>query len=313
MSTRPVSIDDTGHDTGHVPSLAMRTVVGLCSALPDAVMTRLFTKPIRRRRAELARRDLRNRHSVRETEVGLGRVSTIVPSAQRLAGRGAHVVLLHGGAYTMQDLPPHWDVVAMLLERDWTVSVVDYPLAPEHTVDQTLEMVLETWSMLAERHGPLHLLGDSAGGGLALVLLQHLRARSGPMPDRTVLLSPWVDLEMADAATIAADATDVVLPRAALLRCAEMYAGGRPLDDPVLSPLHGDLAGLGEVQAWVGTEELFWPQCRRLADLASAADGTRLELRVAAGLPHDWVLSPTPERRWLVDELTAFLRADERD
>ena len=41
------------------------------------------------------------------------------------------------------------------------------------------------------------LMGDSAGGGLALLLAQHLAAEGGARPpDSLVLLSPWLDVSV---------------------------------------------------------------------------------------------------------------------
>jgi acetyl esterase/lipase len=38
------------------------------------------------------------------------------------------------------------------------------------------------------------LVGDSAGGGLALAVALTLRDRGGPQPSHLLLVSPWVDL-----------------------------------------------------------------------------------------------------------------------
>lgn len=188
------------------------------------------------------------------------------------------------------------------------MSYVDYPLAPEHTVDDTVPMVVDAWQqVVASAGGPVDLAGDSAGGGLALVLLQRLRDLGLPMPHRSVLLSPWVDLVLDDPETLSEAPRDPVLSLLGLRGAARLYAGERDLADPWLSPLNGDLRGLGPMQAWVGTREMFLPQCRLLADRAATASGTDLTLHLGHGLVHDWALFPMPERELLVDAMLDYL------
>ncbi|MEN8707849.1 MAG: alpha/beta hydrolase fold domain-containing protein [Nocardioides marinisabuli] len=287
------------------PSWQARLAVRAFGLLPGAVVTHVFTHPPRLRTA-LVPRSLAAQHDVVVTDVAAGRVATVTP-----AGARDHVFFLHGGAYTLQ--AQHWPFLGRLLGRGYAVSLVDYPLAPEHTVEETLPMVRESWEQAlaaaarAGRPAPV-LMGDSAGGGLSLALLQQLRDEGAAMPRASVLLSPWVDAVMGDAGTVAADRLDPLLSRRALHGAARLYAGPHGLDDPRVSPGLADLSGLGRMLALVGTRELFWPQCERLAERAAQVEGTDLELRVREGLPHDWALFPgLPEQRDLVDELAAWL------
>ncbi len=286
-----------------MPSLSTRALCVGLRLLPDAAVAYAMTHPPRRRRTALAPRGTTRRHDVTEVEIDGRRVATARP---RSGGNGRHLVHLHGGAYTLED--QHWDFLELFVQRGWTVSLVDYPLAPEQTVADAVPMVVAAWEhVVAEAAGaPVMLSGDSAGGGLGLVLLQHLRDHDRPLPDRTVLLSPWVDLVMDDQETIDLARRDVLLSLPGLRGAAALYAGGRDLADPWLSPIHGGLHDLGSIQAWVGTAEMFVPQCRRLADLAASAPGTDLELRLGHGLPHDWALFPVPERAELVEEMDSF-------
>ena len=289
-----------------MPTLTTRALIAALHLLPDSVVSQAMTHPPRRRRASLAPRSVSRRHDVTEVEIDGHLVATARPRSGK-ADAGRHLVHLHGGAYTLQD--QHWAFLELWLELGWTVTLVDYPLAPEHTVDQTVPMTIAAWEHVVAGAGgtPIDLVGDSAGGGLALVLLQHLRDHGRPLPRRTVLLSPWVDLVMDDAATIAAADDDALLSLSGLRGAAALYAGDRPLTDPWLSPINGGLHDLGEVQAWVGTAEMFVPQDQRLADLAAAATGTTMTLHLGHGLPHDWALFPVPERAWLVAEMRTFL------
>ncbi len=275
------------------------------NGLVERVGARAFTHPPRRVWLPLVPRSLARRYDVTVTEHRPGRVVLARPRSGPSAGRAAgHLFFLHGGAYTMP--PFHWPFLTGFLDAGWSVSMVDYPLAPEHTVDETVPMVLDAWRT-ASATGPLALAGDSAGGGLALVLLQQLRDLGLPMPTRSVLLSPWVDLVMDDDATVAESKRDPVLSLSGLHGAARLYAGERDVADPLLSPLRGELDRLGEIQAWVGTREMFLPQCQLLADRAAPTAGTNLELRLGHGRVHDWALLPGRARSLLTHEMLDYL------
>ena len=72
-------------------------------------------------------------------------------------------------------------------------------LAPEHSFPAALDDALTAYRWLlddgADPHRPA-VMGDSAGGGLALSLLLRLRDQSIPLPAAAVALSPWTDLAL---------------------------------------------------------------------------------------------------------------------
>lgn len=285
------------------PSLQARAFAGLLSLVPDRVIARTLANPPRRRWPALVPERLGVEFDIEVLQLRGGQVAR---ARARHGVTGRHAFYLHGGAYTLR--PMHWDAVRPLLARGWTVSMVDYPLAPEHTVEATVDMVLEAWRQASAHSAvPVDLMGDSAGGGLALVLLQRIRDLGLPGAGRTVLFSPWVDLVMNDPVTVAADRRDPLLPLSGLRAAAALYAGGRDLADPLLSPIHGNLERLGDLQVWVGTRELFLAQVIRLADLARSAEGTDLDLRIGEHMIHDWPMLPIPEGRRALADAIAFL------
>jgi len=299
-----------------MPSTAMNALSSGLGLLPDALKRTAMTRPLRRPRGKAAPRGLSLLYDVTETPVAEGLVVTAAPRVSGASsavspppGAGRHLVYLHGGAYTLED--QHWPFLGLFIARGWTVHLVDYPLAPEHTVDQTVPMVMAAWQHVVDLvdGAPIDLAGDSAGGALSLVALQEIRDAGLTRPSRTVLLSPWVDAVMSDPATVAAAPADVLLSLRGLHGCIELYRGDRHATDPWLSPINGGLHDLGTIQSWVGTAEMFQPQCERLADLAAHAPGTDHELHLGHDLPHDWGLFPVPERDLLVEEMVAFFTA----
>jgi acetyl esterase/lipase len=81
-----------------------------------------------------------------------------------------------------------------------------------------------------------------------------------------------------------------MITRAALDRCVTAYLGdGASADDPLVSPVKADLAGLPPLFIQVGTDELFLSDSTTFADRAALA-GIDVELHVWAEMVHAWPL-----------------------
>ena len=75
-----------------------------------------------------------------------------------------------------------------------------YPIAPEHGFHEMFGMVMEVYrDMLRETAPPTSsMVGDSAGGNMAVVLTM-MAAQSGlPSPGRHVLISPGLDMSLSN-------------------------------------------------------------------------------------------------------------------
>ncbi|MBD8871069.1 alpha/beta hydrolase fold domain-containing protein [Nocardioides sp. MJB4] len=209
--------------------------------------------------------------------------------------RGA-VVYLHGGAYVSEIVSQHWSLVADLADATGRpVHVPIYGLAPQHGALEARALASRVVAEAAAE-GPVHLLGDSAGGGLALLAAQHLRDTDGPRPVGITVMAPWVDLTMANPGIDEIEPYDPWLARPGLRPVAAAWAGDVPLEDPRLSPIHGDLAGLPPITVHVGTRDITLADSRLLRDRVRAAGGT-VHLDEVPGSPHVHPLLPTPEGR----------------
>jgi acetyl esterase/lipase len=140
---------------------------------------------------------------------------------------------------------------------------------------------------------PLHVLGDSAGGTLALLMAQS-PASAGTIAGLT-LIAPWLDLSMSNPAADLVERHDPWLTRAGMRPIAAHWVAGRELTDPRVSPLYGELTRLPPTLVLVGSRDLCRPDCDRLRELATPP--VDLTLHVEEGSPHDYPLLPTPEGR----------------
>jgi len=233
------------------------------------------------------------RHIVTEGEHSGFRVYTVVP---RHREPHCTVVYLHGGAYIAEIARQHWGFISRLADRGARVVVPIYGLAPQHSYREAYPFVTEVYRRAAEEPEPLTLMGDSSGGGLALGLAHTLRdlGDAGRRPDRLVLISPWLDLTIANPEV--ADVDDPWLVREGLLEAGRAWAGGDDPTDPRLSPLNADLTGLPHIDIYAGTRDLAYPDCKLLRDRADAA-GVSAALTVDHGGLHVTPLLPVPEGR----------------
>jgi epsilon-lactone hydrolase len=261
-----------------------------------------------RARGDIVPKSIKSKFAVSEIVVN-GKKAVTVKSKQNTADK--HILLLHGGGYIMQAAPPHWKLVQRIIETTgFTVTLVDYPLAPEQDYRETHEMVHNTFQQLSQMYagGYFYLMGDSAGGGLALALLQALRDKGVEnLPAKTVLFSPWVDVGLTNPKIKEIEGRDSLLSVDALQKAGILYANGGDLKSPMLSPLYGEMHNLGKIALFVGTDEVFLADCQALKEKIEATN-TELRYFEYLQMQHDWPLFPIPEAKKAVQQACDFLQ-----
>lgn len=241
-------------------------------------------------------------HRVELREVAGQRVYAVTAPG-RSPAQGS-VVYLHGGAYTSEVVGQHWSLVSELArETGRTVHVPLYGLAPEHDALEALSFVRSVAAGLPAGQ-PVHLAGDSSGGGLALVLAQHWPTDAPPLVGVT-LVAPWLDLAMSNPEVDRVEPHDPWLARPGLHVIADAWANGVPRDDPRVTPIRGRLDGLPPVAVHVGTRDITLPDCRLLRDLLGPG---RCSYHEVPGALHVHPLLPVPEGRAARAEIRAFVR-----
>lgn len=227
------------------------------------------------------------------------------------------VLHLHGGAYVMGSSRTHRGLgVALSRTAEAQVLLPDYRLAPEDLHPAAIDDALAVYRWLVEDRGfpagRIAVSGDSAGGGLALALLYAARDAGLPLPACYVGLSPWTDLAGTGRSMLELDGIDPWLSADLVFPAARAYAGTTDLEDPLVSPLYGDLSGLPPMLVHVGSDEILLDDAVRLVERAREA-GVDASLGNFEGLWHVFQAFPLPESRASLREIGAFIRRHTAD
>jgi acetyl esterase/lipase len=223
------------------------------------------------------------------------------------------ILFLHGGGYCFGSIKMYRDLAARLADAAAACVVLpEYRLSPEHRFPAALEDASAAWQWMLEQGMSAEsaaIMGDSAGGGLALALTLSLRDAGQALPACLVCLSPWTDLACTGETLSTNADVDPMLPPDGIRECAARYCDGQDPHDPRISPLYGDLCGLPPLLIQVGTSEVLLADSTRLAEKARAAD-VETTLNVWDSMWHVWHLFAwlVPESRRAIREAGTFIQ-----
>lgn len=221
------------------------------------------------------------------------------------------ILYLHGGAYVFEITKFHWALIAEMAERlGARITVPIYPLAPEHDFHAMFGMVREVYrDLLAETPADdIVFMGDSAGGNMAVVLTMMARQEGLAAPSRLVLISPGLDMSLANPKIFEVERIDPWLGIPGGTEAVRLYAAGIEHTDWRISPLYGDLSVLPDTLLFTGTRDILNPDSTLFAERARAA-GVNVELVSERGMFHVWPLIDMPEARKARDRIVAYLAA----
>lgn len=207
------------------------------------------------------------------------------------------VLLLHGGCYVFEIDPLHWRFAARLaVESNARVTVLIMPLAPLGTASQIVPAVADLAAALVDDVGAANvtIFGDSSGGGMALAVAMVLRNRGVPPLGLIALSSPWLDISGTDPRLAEIDPHDPWLAVPGTHAAGALYRGELSEDDPLVSPIHGSLSGLGRVVMFSGTRDILNADAKRFLRRAESA-GLDLDYHEAPGMIHNYPILPMPE------------------
>jgi acetyl esterase/lipase len=198
------------------------------------------------------------------------------------------------------------------------VHVLDYRLAPDHRFPAAFEDCLAAYRWIVSDGGQnpetLAVLGDSAGGNLAIAVTTAARDENLPLPCCVAVISPFADLTFSGSSLELRKEIDPFVTRETLESMASEYLGGADPADPRCSSVFADLHGLPPLLIQVGENEILFDDSTRIRDAAVAA-GVETTFQPRAHGIHVWpvfISAGIPESALAIEDLASFLRLHAR-
>lgn len=217
------------------------------------------------------------------------------------------VIYLHGGIYVNEIVLPHITFCDKLAKRaNACVFAPIYPLAPNHTYKESYKIVEDLYNYFLSLEKPITIMGDSAGGGLALAFAEYLGANDIQQPAHLVLICPWLDITMSgDYSSVEYDPIGGI---ETLREMGKAWAGDLDLKDYRVSPMFGDVSKLSKTTLFVGTHETLYADVtefyKKLKD-----NGVDAELNIGEGMNHVYPIYPfVPESKEAFEHIVEVIR-----
>ena len=225
---------------------------------------------------------------VRDHDFGPFQGAWLIPRDERRQGV---VLYLHGGGYTCGSLEYAKGFAATLADECGVrVFCAAYRLAPEERFPAALDDAVVSYQYLLSKGYPANqilLCGESAGGGLIYALCLKLKQLRLPLPCGLIGISPWTDLTGSGQSYIDNRDIDPSMTPELLQFYAKCYTD-EP-ENPLCSPLFGDLNGLPPSLLFVGGDEVMLDDTRMLHEKLRIC-GCQSKMIVAPDRWHAYVL-----------------------
>ena len=182
------------------------------------------------------------------------------------------ILYLHGGSYMAELQPEHWHFFSHLIQDTGvTIVVPDYPLTPQYHYTDVFSMIFPLYKDILEKVGKNNLIvmGDSAGGGMALALLEKAGKENLEQPSQAILISPWLDVSMENPEIEQVQESDKMLNKDLLKMAGVAYAGSEEqIKNYLVSPIYGSLEKLENITIYTGTYDILNPDAHKLVEMA---------------------------------------------
>lgn len=221
------------------------------------------------------------------------------------------VIYLHGGVYTYGNINAYRAMLSHLSKSlNTAILYVEYSLSPEHPFPTANMEILKVYRELTKKHPgyKISVIGDSAGGGLAINLVNDVQKEKLPIPSSLALISPWVDLKCINNSYTAKQSVDPILNQGFLHNHALMYAANKIKD---ADPSEIRFKTFPPILLLVGTDEVLNDDSKNFYSYIKPIQA-KSRLKEFEGQKHVWLFTHihTKESVEAVNDIKEFITAN---
>lgn len=249
--------------------------------------------------------------SVAVTALAGLRCETYEPANRAASAARKVLVYLFGGGFVRGSLDmARANATRLAHAAGVPVVSVEYRQAPEHPFPAASEDLLAVYRALLDRGhaaADIVVVGESAGGTLALTLPAWLMREGIEQPAGVAGISPMTDLAMSTASWYYNAARDIATP-AMGRRMVELYIAAERLGDDLVAPINSAVAPGLPILLAVGCHDSMLSDVERYALRADAA-GAAVSLNLYEAMPHGFTKFDIPLAGRAIDEVAAWALA----
>jgi acetyl esterase/lipase len=222
----------------------------------------------------------------------LAGVNTYWFTPQQMPGSEV-VIYLHGGGFIYGSINSHRAMVSHIAAATGRKFVfVEYSLAPEKPFPHALNETTGVIEALIHSTPNIRfaLMGDSAGGNLAMSTAMNLKKLTFARPLYHVLISPWLNVNGEYASYTENEKLDPIITKDFVKYAASQYTESGNFSNPWVSPVFGLFQGLSPTLTMVGNKEILRDDS---VELHQALEKARCAstLKVFDNVSHVWTLT----------------------
>ncbi|PKK95200.1 MAG: hypothetical protein CVV60_02525 [Tenericutes bacterium HGW-Tenericutes-5] len=211
------------------------------------------------------------------------------------------IIYFHGGGFVMSGNRRHHNFIKNFNQKtNFTSYYVEYPLAPKNKASDVIKSLEEVIKEIKknEANKDMILMGDSAGGNLALVLSNYFSDSK-----LVFLLSPWLDLTMTNSEIEKMEKQEIMFSKKDLLDAAHDYQGNLDLNHRLISPIY-DKFNNKQIKIFAGTEDLLFPDVVKFTETRNNVD-----LHQYHGLNHDFMfMFSGREQKSVIEDMVFYVK-----
>lgn len=221
------------------------------------------------------------------------------------------ILYLHGGAFIYPPVFFHWRFLHDLALRTHCDALLPvYPKSPEYDCEYSVKTLLEYYKNISDsrQYDEIHLVGDSAGACLCLVVAQKAHKNGWQKPTSSTLLSPCVDLSHTkEKEMLALQDRDSMLQYDRIVILNAIWQGQLSATHPWVSPVFGDLSGVDNLNVYFGSDEILQPDDLFLKEMYEKA-GKNGHFHEYEGMFHTFAMFPIPDGFKATKKIAAFIK-----